>query len=202
MRGARRAPPGLSDPRHDPRKRRVGQGIDEDARRLPGTDPHDIGFIHVGEDFHRREIGQREDHGAGIVHRPRHHVLPGLDVQGRHDSVHRREEYGLAEILLPLREAGLRAADLFLRGLDARRCLLGARSHGDHLGIGREPLRGELLDPGEAVQRLALPGLGERDLGLSRLDRGVVLGDHRSVAFVIEAEQKIALRDALSFLDR
>ena len=64
-----------------------------------------------------RHVGDRQQHGAGVVHRADHDVLAFLDVAPGDDAVHRRRDRHLAQVVARGRETRLLLLDLLLARL-------------------------------------------------------------------------------------
>ena len=90
----------------------VWHRVDRDRGRLFERDRRNIGFIHLELGFDDGHVGNSEQDGSGIVHRPDDDVLAFLDVAARDDAVHWRHDDDLAEGVARRREAGFFLFDL------------------------------------------------------------------------------------------
>jgi hypothetical protein len=116
----------------------------------------------------------RQQHGAGVVHRADHGRFALFDVPARDQAVHRRGDDHLAQVVFRGGEARLFLLDLLLARLDLllARAQVGFARGQLVLGalqrlLGREPVLPQLL-----LALEVLPGEIEVDVG--RFDRGAL----------------------------
>ena len=113
----------VADLGHLAGERLTGHRVDRDLGRLPNLDARNVGLVDLDFRLDDRHVGDRQQHGAGVVHRADDDRFPLLDVAARDDAVDRRLDAHLAQIearalrrrALGLHPQLLRAELLFLR---------------------------------------------------------------------------------------
>ena len=98
-------------------ERLVRQRVDRDLGRLAELHVRDVGLVDLDLGLDDRHVGERQQHGAGVVHRADHRRLALLDVAAGDDAVDRRLDADLAQVV-----PGVLERRLLL--LDARRCVV------------------------------------------------------------------------------
>ena len=84
----------------------VRQRVDRDLRPLTELDVRDVGFVDLDLRLDDRHVGERQQDGAGVVHRADYRRFALLDVPAGDDAVDRRFDADLAEIVAGALEAG------------------------------------------------------------------------------------------------
>jgi hypothetical protein len=115
LRGLDRAVANLGD---SPLERPVRHRIDGLSGRLPERDRRNVGFVHFDFRLEQRHVGDGQEHRPGVVHRADDGRLAFLDVAACHQTVHRRRDDDLIQVVARGREAGTLLADLLLAGVD------------------------------------------------------------------------------------
>ena len=152
----------------------VRVGLDREADALPLLDLADVALVHRGEDLHLREVvGDEEQLGGREAGR---HRLPDVHVPLDDRPGDRRGDRGVGEVLPRPLDRRVRRLD---RGTGDVEVVLG----GVEVGVGRDPLLVEGLDPLVVALRLAELGLVALERRLGVVDGGVEqrrveLGDH------------------------
>src|SRR3989442_782920 len=99
-------------------ERLVMHRVDGDLGRLVEHDGWDVRFVDLYLRFDHRHVGNRQQHRAGIVHRPDDDVLALLDVATGHDAIHRGGDDDLAQVVARGLELSLLLQDLLLARLN------------------------------------------------------------------------------------
>src|SRR5438093_310910 len=99
-------------------ERLVMHRVDGDLGRLVEHDGWDVRFVDLYLRFDHRHVGNRQQHRAGIVHRPDDDVLALLDVATGHDAIHRGGGDDLAQVVARGLELSLLLQDLLLARLN------------------------------------------------------------------------------------
>ena len=60
--------------------------VDGDLGLLPELDGGDVGLVHLDLGLDDRHVRHREQHRAGVVHRPGHRGFPFFDIAAGHDA--------------------------------------------------------------------------------------------------------------------
>ena len=80
-------------------ERPVGQGVDRDLGQLAELHVRDVRFVDLDFRLDHRHVGERQQHGAGVVHRADDRGFALLDVAARDDAVDRRLDADLAQVV-------------------------------------------------------------------------------------------------------
>ena len=101
-----------------------------DLRRLAELHVRDVGFVDFDFGLDDRHVGQRQQHGAGVVHRADHRRFAFLDVAARHDAFDGRLDADLAQVVLRVVERRALLHDAAVLRLGALVALLQGRFGG------------------------------------------------------------------------
>ena len=98
----------------------VGVGGHADVGFLAGADAVDVGLVDARDHDQAREVGDLEQHGAGVVHGAGDGDLADFDVDAGDGAVDGRGEGGVGEVVLQPADLGLGRGDVELADVEAQ----------------------------------------------------------------------------------